>query len=264
MAGFDTLEVEVTQRCPNAEVPELGNCGAWDYLASLAVTTPTGNVELARAITSYHRESHWVIDASPLLPLLAAGGMQHFRWDFAPSWNVQPTATSLSLRFSNRGQAAAPAEATFLWSGGAFNATYNDAHLPVDVPIPADAVRVELVAIVTGHGAATSQCAEFCNHQHEITVNGVAHLKEFPLAATDDGCIAQVADGMTPNQGGTWWFGRGGWCPGQQVDPWIVDVTADVTPGTTATVSYRGLLGGVNPPDNAGDIVLSSWLVVYR
>ena len=34
--------------------------------------------------------------------------------------------------------------------------------------------------------------------------------------------------------------------------------------GGVATIAYRGLFGGNNPPDNAGDILMESWLVVYR
>lgn len=266
MAAFDTLEVEVTQRCPDPEKIELGNCGAWDYLANLYLVDPTTmtQVELARFITSYHRETHWVEDISQMLPLLAAGGERAFRWSFAPEWNKQPTGTKLTLRFSNRNKGMRPTAATFLWGGGDFNAAYNATRLPVDVPIPEGAKKVEVWALVTGHGAGTSQCAEFCNHQHEFTVGGVATLKDFPMASTQTGCVDQVDAGMTPNQAGTWWYGRGGWCPGQQVDPWVVDVTANVTPGSDATVSYRGLFKGAEPPDGAGNIVLTSYLVVYQ
>ena len=69
---------------------------------------------------------------------------------------------------------------------------------------------------------------------------------------------------MVPNQWGTWWFGRGGWCPGQQVDPWVVDVTDEVTPGMPATVEYRGLFGGADPTDGHGNIDMISYLTVYR
>ena len=86
----------------------------------------------------------------------------------------------------------------------------------------------------------------------------------FTEAGTPDGCIPAVARGMTPNQGGTWWFGRGGWCPGAPVEPWIVDVSALVTPGTPIEVSYQGLLGGRTPPDGSGSIVLTSYLVTYE
>jgi hypothetical protein len=266
MAEFDTLEIEVISACPDPDQIEFGNCGAWDYLAWLSVRNEADQwVEMARFITSYHRETRWVVDASQMLPLLAAGGMTQMRWDFAPEWNTQPTATKLSLRFSNRKKGYLPDSATFLWAGGPFNSAYNTVHLPVDVPIPADAVRVELYALVTGHGAATGQCAEFCNHQHEVTVNGTTTLlHQFPEAGTEEMCVPEAANGMVPNQGGTWWFGRGGWCPGQQVKPWVEDITASVTPGETATLSYRGLRNGNDPLDDSGDINLSSFLVVYR
>lgn len=265
MAGFDTLEIDIESACPDPELIEFGNCGAWDYLASFYVRGEDDtNIELARFITSYHRETYWVVDASPMLGLLKDGGTRHFRWEFAPEWNVQPTATKLSLRFSNRGKGYRPTQVIPLWKGGPFNAAYNEAHPPMDVPIPQTATRVELVSLVTGHGAAQSQCSEFCNHQHELTIGETSFLKEFPEAGTEDLCVPQLEHGMVPNQGGTWWFGRGGWCPGQQVTPWIEDVSDLVTPGETATIRYRGLFDDTDPPDDSGDISLSSYLVVYE
>ncbi|MFO0614354.1 MAG: peptide-N-glycosidase F-related protein [Polyangiaceae bacterium] len=266
MKAFDTLEVEVTQRCPDPDKIELGNCGAWDYLAGLYLedAAMTNQVEIARFITSYHRETHWVEDISQMLPLLAQGGLQKFRWSFAPSWNTQPTGTKLALRFSNQKKGMRPTSATFLWAGGDFNSAYNANRLPVSVPIPADAKKVEVWALVTGHGSGTSQCSEFCNHQHEFTVGATKTLVEFPMAGTDSECIGHLEDGMTPNQAGSWWFGRGGWCPGQQVTPRVIDVTANVNPGEIATISYRGLFHGSDPPDNAGNIDLTSYLVVYQ
>ncbi len=265
LAGMDTLEIEVTQGCPDPELPELGNCGAWDYLANLfLMDDPAHPVELGRFITSYHRETHWVVDASGLLPLLQSGGEHAFRWSFAPSWNTQPTATWLSLRFSHAGKPARAAETTFLFGGGKFDIGYNDDKLPIEVTIPADAKKVELFVLVTGHGAEAGQCAEFCNHQHAFSINGKKHLIEFPKAGSSTGCVAEAARGMTPNQAGTWWYGRGGWCPGKQVDPIVVDVTGDVTPGQEATIGYEGLYKGSPPTEASGEIQLSSYLVVSR
>ncbi len=266
MAKFDTLEVEIESACPDPDKIEFGNCGAWDYIASLFVQDEAAmtNIEIARFITSYHRETHWVVDISPMLAHLKKGGTRHFRWEFAPEWNVQPTATKLSLRFSNKAKGWSPYAAQFLWAGADFNAMYNAPHVPMDVMIPADAKHVELVAVVTGHGANTGQCSEFCNHQHQFKVNGATFLKEHKEAGTSNKCIDHVDDGMVPNQGGTWWFGRGGWCPGQQVAPWVVDVTSNVTPGMPATIEYAGLYQNKQPPDNAGTIVLQSYLVFYK
>lgn len=265
MEGFDTMEVEVEMACPDPDEVEIGNCGAWDYLAYLFVKDEQGNdVQLARFITSYHRESHWVVDATPMMAHLLAGGTRTFKWSFAPPWNPQPTATKLRLHFSNQGKSVKPRAVTFLYSGGVFDATYNDTKLPMDVAIPAEAARVELWAIITGHGAEAGQCAEFCNHEHEFTIDGQIYSKDFPEAGTEDQCIPQMEHGMVPNQAGTWWFGRGGWCPGQQVEPYVVDVTADVIPGATSTVSYRGLRNGVTPTVASGNIDLVSYLVVYE
>lgn len=264
---YDSLAIEATLRCPDPDADELGNCGAWDYLARLWVrdgdAADAPELEVGRFITSYHRETHWIVDASALLPRLPAGATRHFRWEWAPSWNTQPTATELRLVFGRRG-GARPAATTPLFVGGAFGPGYNEGREPVRVPISAAATRVELWAIITGHGAETAQCAEFCGHQHQFTVNGVLHTRAFPEAGSEEGCVGAFASGMTPNQAGTWWFGRGGWCPGAPVAPWVVDVTADVTPGADAVVDYRALLGGATPPADAGEIVLSSYLVVYE
>ena len=64
--------------------------------------------------------------------------------------------------------------------------------------------------------------------------------------------------GTVPNQGGTWWFGRGGWCPGRRVDPFVVDVTGQVSPGVSASVDYEATLNGGAPYDNAGTITMNS------
>ena len=42
LAKYDTLEIEVEMRCPDPEKPEPGNCGAWDYIAWLAVRDENG------------------------------------------------------------------------------------------------------------------------------------------------------------------------------------------------------------------------------
>lgn len=268
MATFDTLELDFTQRCPDANAMEAGNCGAWDYLAHFWLIEGEGEdmvrTELARHITTYHREGRWIVDMTPALVHLADGGERTFRWEWAPEWNTQPTATWLSMRLSNQGRGERPIALTSLWGDKNFDSTYNDDRAAIDVPIPADATRVELRTIITGHGAETSQCAEFCNHQHSFLVGDSSYYREHADTIGDDtACLQRVDEGVVPNQWGTWWFGRGGWCPGQEVDPWVVDVTDDATPGEDLNVAYWGYLGGQTPPDNAGNIVMTSMIVSY-
>lgn len=268
LARFDTLELDFVQRCPNPNAPEPGNCGAWDYLAHLWLFDGEGEserrIELARHITTYHREGRWIVDITPALYHLREGGTRRFRWEWAPEWNVQPTATWLRFRFSNRGTGYRPVQVDELWGGRAFNADYNSDRAPIDVEIPADAARVELRAIITGHGAEARNCAEFCNHQHEFIVEGRSFYREHnDTVGNDQACAQRVDQGVVPNQWGTWWFGRGGWCPGQQVDPWIVDLTELATPGQTLSVDYFGWLSGRDPETASGTIHMSSSIVVY-
>lgn len=263
---FDTLQIEIEMRCPDAEQVEPGNCGAWDYLAALSIMGADGKwVEMARFITSYHRETHWRVDATPMLAELAKGGQRRFKWEYAPEWNKQPTATWLSLKFSNLGKAVRPVATQLLWTGGPFNSKYDTLHPDQAVAIAKDTKKVELWAMITGHGSAKdTQCAEFCNHEHKFTVGGKAWTKTHPEIGNNKGCVAHIVDGMVPNQGGTWWFGRGGWCPGMQVEPFVVDLTAQTKAGQTTIISYNGLFVGKPPPDGDATIQGAVYLVQYR
>ncbi len=263
MATYDTLEIEVRMECPDKDKMEINNCGAWDYIANYWVDDGTGTwLEISRFITTYHRESHWLVDGSHALAWLKDGGTRNSRYCWAPEWNQQPTGVTLNARLSNRGKGARPQEIVNLFAGGAFVSTYNDRE-STEVQIPAGAKKVELVAIITGHGMDTStNCAEFCDHEHHFTVNGTTHSYELSEPGIEDGCAQSVGTGTVPNQAGTWWFGRGGWCPGREVAPFVVDITNDVSAGQSATISYRGTLEGGEPVDGSGNIEMRSWLVV--
>lgn len=272
--GYDTLEVDLAMDCPdhlNA------NCGAWDYLSHLYQCTPmTGadggadwncDREVARWITTYWREGRWVTDISYQLAALKPGGPTHLRWTASGQFDPRRTdyITTLSLRFSTRNKPTKPVQATPLWTGGPLTMAYDGLQMPQAVMVPADAVKVELVTLLTGHGGvAPTNCAEFCNHEHLYGINGVVKRQSFPEAQTANGCLERVDEGVVPNQHGTWYFGRGGWCPGQDVAPFAIDVTADVRKGQVNTLTYQSRFGGMPITQNLGNIVLSSWLVVWK
>lgn len=276
MAGFDTLEVDLTTNCANHRD---GDCGAWDYLSNLRLCEdvaptdggrPRCDTEIARWITTYWREGRWVTDISPMLPLLREGGRTRFRWWASRQWDPRPASyvVSLSLRFSNRARAMRPfAVERVAWPGGAFNSSYVERNPTVRFTPPEGTRKVELYALVTGHGADTSQCAEFCNHGHFFTANtGMERALRFPMAQTLDGCRDRVGEGVVPNQHGTWYFGRGGWCPGLDVRPWITDLTADVRVGMENELRYRVGVGNASlaAGRSYGNIELSAYLVYSR
>ena len=225
--------------------------------------------EIGRWITSYARNGKWIMDASPALAFLKEGGEQSIR--FASSYSYENT---LTFHLTNEDKGGSPDTVHALFTGGGFNAEYNDKYSPMEVEIPADASRVELYAVISGHGwgAEVENCAEFCNHTHHFTINGTEFVKEHPAAGRAEGCVEQIENGTIPNQFGTWPYGRGGWCAGKQVDPWIVDVTDAVTPGETATITYQGLFEGEDyVPEASGsgsgfgaNINMRSHLVISR
>lgn len=271
MQGFDTLEIDILFECPDPDLPEFNNCGAWDYLSHLWLLQDVEGqdepvkVEMARFITTYHRESRWVVDASQALAWLQDGGTRDFYYEWAPPWNKQPTGVTLTFRLSNQGKGVRPVAALPLHTGGNLGDNYNAGHPDVDVQVPAGAARVELRSIITGHGGATQNCAEFCNHGHTFSLGGQEFTRQFDNVGTQDDCETKVDDGVVPNQWGTWWYGRGGWCPGQRIEPWTEDVTSLAPAGSTVSVGYRANLNGREPPTgDYGNIRMSSWLVVYE
>ena len=176
--------------------------------------------------------------------------------------------TDFSLRLSRRGKGGRPSEALWLWGGGAFNQDYNALHAPITIDVPGDVARVELYAVITGHGwgAEAENCAEFCNHTHHFTVNDASFVKEHPEAGTATGCMDRVGEGVVPNQYGTWPFGRGGWCPGFDVRPFLADLTPDAKLGGKNTLTYQALIGTTPPePDKGyGNVHMSTYLVLWK
>ena len=263
MAGYDTLEIDVKMECPDKDSQEISNCGAWDYLAHMWLYDDATEswLEMGRFITTYHRESRWVVDGSHSLAWLQDGGDRTIRYEWAPSWNTQPTGITLNVRLSNQGKGAAPRSTADLFSGGGIGSTFNEDRPPVEVEIPADATKVEVVSIATGHGMDTSNCAEFCAHSHSYILGGQTFTQDLDIPDDETGCREAVGTGTVPNQAGTWWFGRAGWCPGRRVDPFVADVTAYVTPGSTVSVEYLIQVMGKDPADSQGSAELRSWMV---
>ncbi len=261
MAGFDTLWVDLRHLCDPTR-REFGNCDAWDannelYLCS--VEEPERCDELvSRWITTYHREGRWLVDATEALPRLREGGVRRFRYGGARGGHF----ISARLLLANTGKGAAPFALEPLWTGGNWGETYNDEHGPMEIDVPADATRVHLSVTVTGHGMSEAHnCAEFCDHHHVFTVGGVEFVAEHPNMGDQEGCLEQIDQGAVPNQHGTWWFERSSWCPGKQVDPWIFDITDQVTPGETATITYTTNWGD---PAFGGAINLQTWVTYWR
>ncbi|KAL2084443.1 hypothetical protein ACEWY4_019961 [Coilia grayii] len=272
---YDVLELDASLSCPGRRDE---TCAHWDHTVQLFVCcnqfSPYCNTELGRWITAFRRGiGRWITDVSPLLPLLSNGRCA-FTMKTVP-W-AMPWVVSLNLRFSHSNQSVKevddvqslqPYKLTSLFGGGTFDKNYNSRFQPLKFTVPASTKKVELYAVITGHGSDEYGCGEFCVTSHHFLVNGVANnTRVFDTAGTALGCALRVAEGAVPNEHGTWLYGRGGWCDGLQVDPWRVDITRQLNLTGSNSILYFGLYDGMdpNPASNPGYIVMSSFLVFYK
>jgi len=275
MAGFDSMAVYLYTACPGHLQGVEAGCNEWDYAHQLFLcdaNDPTWcETELVRYVTPYGREGEWLTDVSELLPLVDGGGTRTLRY-------VGPNAYDMHMKIVlwNAGKPYRAKELRFLYGqSGAipWNETYNEQFAPVTFTVddPA-ATKVGIYNVVTGHGFGSTweNCAEFCNSEHEFSVNGTAFTESHPEADENEGCFDRVDQGVVPNQFGTWPFGRAGWCPGWDVKPWVQDVSGALVSGENQ-IAYRALYRGqpyVPQVNDQGDYMpelrLQSWLVLYE
>ncbi|QDZ17957.1 peptide-N-glycosidase [Chloropicon primus] len=230
--------------------------------------------EIGRWMTPFRRRGgRWFTDITNLKGAFSAGEcrvtMQTVTWASSGSHAWRP---QLSLRIrSEQGREGGDREASLketltpLFGTKQFDKNYNK-RSPFHFTSPVNLVSAHIRALITGHGSDENQCAEFCaGIELFFIVNGQKFTKEFSLAGTQLGCTEQVANGSLPNEHGTWFYGRNGWCDGQDVAPWILDITSVLMPsGENNTIEYVGLYQGAdpNPQSSPGQILMSSQLVL--
>ena len=263
METFDTMELDLYLGCVGDG--EFGTCPDWDYLVHLYLCDEddpdTCDTEFGRWITTYHREGRWVHDVTPLLPLLANGGERRFEF-----YTQQEYEVDLDLRLSNSGREMRPTDIEYLFSGGEFNATYNFGYSGQQVILSIYSDRIEIAALITGHGGVgLANCAEFCPTEHHFIVEDDLYVVEFDDPDNVQGCMDQVVDGTIPNQYGTWWYGRNGWCPGKEVQMVTIDVSDSIGYSQgIAVVEYEAYTNGQPFVLDGASILMSCWLIEYR
>ncbi|MBX2799876.1 MAG: hypothetical protein KTR31_19510 [Myxococcales bacterium] len=264
LSGFDTAEFDVGVFCPHRNPYA---CSEWDRNAWIEVCLDgkkcADRREIVRWITPYWRRGgrRWGMEASPLMGLLS-GGTNWFRIVMGPSWErATERRARVSLRLSNQGNDRATGVVR-AYTGGTFNAEYNDNHPPFDFDLPASATSAELVVIVSGHGQeGTENCAEWCDHRHQFTINGVQleEVRSQTGIGSTLGCADAAQYGVSPGQYGNWAPQRAFWCPGLPVAPIRLDLTEHVTPGASNQLTYSASLRGTQPPAG-GNISLSVYV----
>lgn len=285
ITAYDTLEVYHEHACFERKNRyqksdgSYGGCHEWDYLANLYIcdenNSSSCSTEIMRWITTYGREGQWLTDISPYLFMLNDGQERRFKYGGANRGDL-----TVKFLFSNWGSGERSHDATYAFSGGQFDGTYNNESKytrSLNFSVPATTTKVELVATITGHGFGkdNANCAEFCDHEHHyyLTHNGTSHTayEWHPIVYSSEGCENEVNNGVVANQFGSWPFGRAGWCAGQDVKQWRYDISdwLDLSQaGNTAytyELDYRGLYNNQEyiPSDGIGNGQRQIRAVIY-
>jgi len=277
LSSYDTLEVyhehacfERKNRYQNSD-QSYGGCHEWDYLANLYICDADNssicNTEIMRWITTYGREGQWLTDISPYLFMLNDGEDRRFKYGGANKGDL-----TVTFLFSNWNSGERAINATYAFSGGQFDGTYNNESRYVrqlNFTTPSWATKVEIVATITGHGFGkdNANCAEFCDHQHYYTMGSNQVYEWHPIVYDNEGCENEVRNGVVANQYGSWPYGRAGWCAGQDVKQWTYDITdwVDNSTNNNNHLTYRGYYNGQEyvPSDGVGNGERNIRAVIY-
>jgi len=266
---LDSLAIEAHVHCTdNSEGPNGGCISVPNTIGLYVCDAPDScSSELARWVTPHARSGSWLIDASPLLPLLGDGGDTTFEIRAEHAVWVEVSLILADLESPEHPIAAVP-----LWNhtdGLPFDEAYCTTQPPVEVVTPEGATRAELVTRITGHGetGTIDACAANCNHAHHISVGEAVFTHDFPDAGVEEACLDLDA-GVTPNQFGLWTLGRAGWCPGSGIHVERVDVTDALGAGQAFTYSADRegepyVAFTVDPEGSMPSIKMASWVVFY-
>lgn len=280
MSSYDTLEVfhehacdDRSNRFQNSD-GTYGGCHEWDYLAHLYICDSNNSsacgTEFMRWITTYGREGRWLTDISPYLFMLEDDETRRFRYKGANKGDM-----TIKFLFSNWGSGERPHDATFAFTGGQFDGSYNNESRytrNLNFTVPSETTRVEIVATITGHGFQKddANCAEFCDHEHHYYIDNHHTYEWHPIVGSNTGCENEISNGVVANQFGSWPYGRAGWCAGQDVKQWTYDISSWVDfNGQINELTYRGLFNGqeYNPTGESSkggrNIVAEIWVVFY-
>lgn len=192
----------------------------WDRLAHVWILDGEDDrYELFRYITPYHRGHVWHVDVTRWRPLLR--GTRTI--EQACSTQGEGWVVSLSFAFYPGPSDRQATRVVKLWNGKAILGNPENPveafFAPREIALEEEADFAEVLLCVTGHGMApnSENAAEFMPIERTLTVNGETHEN---LLWKDDCYLNPCRP-----QGGTWKYDRAGWCPGDVVRPWVVDVS---------------------------------------
>ena len=240
---YERVLMYYTLKCDARTTQDNFPCGEWDYSTWINVWDDAENHwEIGRFITPYGINLSlgpdgftWVFDVTDYAPILVGSKR-------VTAGNKQELL-DLRFEFIKGVPARDPISVTRLWDAGnpGYADIVNDVALaPTTVQLDENASMYRVNVRPQGGnfngGANTDNCAEFCDREHWLTIDGTERFRWNVWKECG-------ANPVFP-QGGTWIYDRAGWCPGDIVTTTSLELTPFVTPGQEVVIDY----GIENPP----------------
>ncbi len=228
LSNYDRILLHISLTCPS------GGCDPWDQPAKLVANTSQGNFEIARYITPYGIScGPWTLDITDFKSALQ-GSVEYN--SFIQVWGQSGWNATIEMEFVDGDNPHPYSKIHTLWADDYI--VYGDPGISHDLPIvnvgvdPNTEVSHSRMQ-VTGHGQGnTFNAAEFYEVDHDFVVNG--NIENEHNLWKDDCNVNSCA-----NQAGNWLFARAGWCPGQEVIPYVINTTSAASPGSNVTFDYE-------------------------
>lgn len=224
---YSKITLEISLSCPS------GGCDPWDQPAKISVVKGTETYEIARYITPYRLAcGPWTVDVTDFKTLLR--GYTEFA-SYIQVWGNSGWLLDAKLIYEKNPVQNPYHRLTRLWATD--NWVYGDPNISYDLPaqsvkVDSNTNEVDMRMTITGHGQGnTLNAAEFVQRTHTVMANNAMVTNQF-LWKND------CAQNPCANQFGTWTLSRAGWCPGEAVDPFMVNLTAVATPNQNVNVDY--------------------------
>lgn len=225
---YEQVLLNIDLTCPS------GGCGAWDVLADLKAVTATGTHELARYITPYGIAcGGWVVDITDFKSVL--GGEVEFLTSII-LYTAEGWLLDMSIELIDNNTTDTYTRLTSLWQEsyqvyGEPTVSHDLDPIAIDIANNTESSHTRMT--ITGHGQGnTNNAAEFFPVTHALHANGSEYDTHF-LWKND--CAANPCSG----QAGNWTPPRAGWCPGQDVIPYVFNTSSVSSAGSSLTLDYE-------------------------
>ena len=223
---YAQILLHLSLTCPS------GGCDPWDQPAAIYAFHEGRTIEIARYITPYGIAcGDWTVDVTDFKNVFT--GQTNLN-SYIQVWGPNGWLLDADLEFVPGASANPHTIFTPLWTDD--YVVYGDPAISHDLEEKSEMIHfntntAHIRMHITGHGQGnTFNAAEFYDVTHSLKINGNELYQD---RLWKDDCASNAC----ADQAGNWLFPRAGWCPGQEVQPRIFDVTNEIN--TVMNIDYE-------------------------